>query len=156
MTNQRMSFLVCLFSTALISANGCNPPAAQPPAPMKSTIASNASVENVIELSEPIVRFEAPDLIRFDFKYEFTEGSPNKFYLCEIVFPGTDHHGKKYMEKWELEKKGMIKSAIQLPELVPMVSNFEIKMSEANQPDAGFKKISNVVSGQVVIPAGGE
>lgn len=119
---------------------------------MKSTIAVDESGVNRIELSESSVRFESPNLIRFDVHYTFVEGRPNRYYLCEIVFPGTSHFGKKYMEKWELEKKGTIKSGIELPDLEPMVSEFEIKMSEANSPDAGFKPISNVLTGKVVIP----
>jgi hypothetical protein len=133
---------------------GCQPVAGPTPPPAsKSTINTSAGVENVIEISEPLVRFEAPNLIRFDFKYQFTQGTPNKFYLCEIVFPGTPHHGKKYMESWEMEKKGIVKSGIELPELEPMVSDFELKVSEAVQPDAGFYKVSNVLVGKVDVSA---
>jgi hypothetical protein len=130
---------------------GCT--GAKAPEPVtKATISKTTSVESKVELTNPTVRFEAPDIIHFEFDYEFTEGSPLKYYLCEIHFPGTEHHGKKYMEPWEMKKKGKIKSGIQLTSLEPMVGEFEIKLSDATQPDAGFKKISNVVSGKVLIP----
>ena len=100
-----------------------------------------------IELSEPRATFSAPNLVRFEVKYRFTQGQPNKFYLCEVTFPGTDNLGAKPMDSWELKADGVIKDGIVLAK--PPVETFKIRVSEADSPQDGYKLISNVVSGTV-------
>ncbi len=100
-----------------------------------------------IELSDPKVTFAAPNTVRFEVRYRFTKGKPDKYYLCEITFPGTPNHGAKPMESWELKSEGVIKDGIVLSQ--PPVQTFEIRVSEADSPQHGYKTISNVVSGPV-------
>src|SRR5262249_51235871 len=100
-----------------------------------------------IELSDPKVTFAGPNKVRFEVRYRFTKGKPDKYYLCEISFPGTPNHGAKPMETWELKSEGVIKDEV--PLFKPPVQTFEIRMSEADSPQNGYTKISNVVSGPV-------
>lgn len=100
-----------------------------------------------IELSAPTATFAAPNTVRFEVNYRFTKGKPDKYYMCEIVFPGTPNHGSKPMESWELKADGTIKDGIVLSS--PPVETFEIRLSEADSPQNGYKLISNVVRGPV-------
>jgi hypothetical protein len=100
-----------------------------------------------IELSDPKVTFTEPNLVQFEVRYRFTKGKPVKHYLCEVTFPGTPNAGTKPIEGWELKSEGVIKDGIVLSQ--PPVTTFEIRMSEADSPDEGYKPISNVVSGPV-------
>ena len=100
-----------------------------------------------IELSEPQVTFTEPNQVRFEVRYRFTKGKPDKYYMCEVSFPGTPNHGAKPMESWELKSEGVIKDGIVLSK--PPVQTFEIRVSEADSPQNGYKPISNVVSGSV-------
>ncbi|MCI0701431.1 MAG: hypothetical protein L0241_10155 [Planctomycetia bacterium] len=100
-----------------------------------------------IELSDPQVTFTEPNQVRFEVRYRFTKGKPDKYYMCEVSFPGTMNHGAKPMESWELKSEGVIKDGITLSK--PPVQTFEIRVSEADSPQKGYKTISNVVSGPV-------
>lgn len=100
-----------------------------------------------IELSEPKVTRKAPDLIEFEVRYRFIKGRPDKYYMCDVSFPGTPNHAAKSMESWELKPEGVIKDGIRLVE--PPVDKFEIRVSEAVSPQDGYKLISNVVCGEV-------
>jgi hypothetical protein len=100
-----------------------------------------------IELSDPQVTFTAPNTVRFEVKYRFTKGKPDKYYMCEVAFPGTANHAAKPMESWELKSEGVIKDGITLS--APPVQTFEIRVSEAESPQNGYKLISNVVGGPV-------
>jgi hypothetical protein len=100
-----------------------------------------------IELSDPQVTFQEPNLVRFEVRYKFTKGRPSKFYLCEISFPDTPNHGAKPMQHWELKSEGIIKDGIILSK--PPVQKFEIRVSEADSPQNGYKPNSNTVSGLV-------
>jgi hypothetical protein len=100
-----------------------------------------------IELFDPRVTFAEPNLVRFEVRYRFTKGKPDRYYMCDVSFPGTKNHGAKPMDSWELKSEGVIKDGIVLS--MPPVETFEIRMSEAVSPDKGYKKISNVVSGPV-------
>ena len=51
------------------------------------------------------------------------------------------------MESWELKAEGVIKDGIVLSS--PPVETFEIRVSEADSPQNGYKLISNVVRGPV-------
>lgn len=100
-----------------------------------------------IELSDPKVTFEAPNIVRFEVKYRFVKGKPDKYYCCDIKFPGTANQGKKSMNSWELKSEGVIRDGVVVSK--PPVQSFEIEMSETTSPQEGYKKISNVVSGPV-------
>jgi hypothetical protein len=104
-------------------------------------------VPGEIQLSDPKVTLLEPTLVQFEVKYRFTKGQPDKYYLCDISFPGTPNHGVKPMDSWELKAEGVIRDKVALAK--PPVTSFEIQMSEAWSPQDGFKKISNVVSGPV-------
>jgi hypothetical protein len=100
-----------------------------------------------IELTAATVTFSEPNIARFEVHYRFTKGKPNKYYLCEVSFPGTPNHGAKPMERWELKPEGTIRDGIVLSKLP--VTKFEIRISEAYSPQDGYKKISNVLAGPV-------
>src|SRR5262249_188829 len=100
-----------------------------------------------IALSDPKVTLAEPNRVRFEVRYRFTKGKPDKYYLCEISFPGTPNHGAKPMESWELKSEGVIRDGIVLHK--PPVQTFEIRVSEADSPQKGYKKISNVGRGGV-------
>jgi hypothetical protein len=100
-----------------------------------------------IELSDPRVTLHEPNLVQFEVKYRFTKGRPDKYYACDISFPGTLNHGKKLMDSWELKPEGVIRDGIELSQ--PGAKTFEISMSEAVSPQLGYRKNSNVVKGQI-------
>src|SRR5262245_18945708 len=68
---------------------GCGPRAAAPgPAVVQAT--QPVSTEpGEIELSVPKVTLAGASTVRFEVRYRFTKGRPDKYYLCEISFPGT-------------------------------------------------------------------
>src|SRR5438874_473281 len=67
-----------------------------------------------IELSDPKVTFTQPNRVRFEVRYRFTKGKPDKYYLCDVSFPGTPNHASKPMESWELKSEGVIRDGIVL------------------------------------------
>jgi hypothetical protein len=129
---------------ALVS--GCGRQAA-PGTALVPTTPSVSPEPGEIELSDPMVTFVEPNTVRFEVRYRFTKGKPDKYYLCEISFPGTPNHGAKPMESWELKSEGVIKDGVALSR--PPVQTFEIRVSEADSPQKGYQTISNVVSGPV-------
>jgi hypothetical protein len=100
-----------------------------------------------IELSDPKVTFEEPNIVRFEVKYRFVKGRPDKYYACDIAFPGTLNHGRKVMDSWEMKPEGVLKDGVELRERG--AKTFEIYMSETTSPQLGYQKNSNVVKGQV-------
>jgi hypothetical protein len=126
---------------------GCNKPADAPGTGTARTTRPVSTEPGEIELSEPKVTFTEPNRVQFEVKYRFVKGQPDKYYLCDISFPGTPNHGMKPMESWELKPEGVIKDGIVLSR--PPVKTFEIKVSEATSPQDGYKKISNVAKGAV-------
>jgi|SRR5262245_3407346 len=136
--------LVLVALLALCPACGDAPapgPAAQ------ATVPSGPSEPGEIELSDPVVTMVDAKRVRFEVKYRFTKGRPSKYYLCEIAFPGTANHGAKPMETFEMKPEGVIADRVTLSK--PPVQTFEIRVSEADSPQDGYKLISNVVSGAV-------
>jgi hypothetical protein len=131
----------------LLVGSGCGKPEDSQPA-VDAKVNEPASREpGEIELTSATVTFSEPNIARFEVQYRFTKGKPDKYYLCEISFPGTPNHGAKPMEKWELKSEGTIRDGIVLSK--PPVTKFEIRISEAWSPQDGYKKISNVLSGAV-------
>jgi hypothetical protein len=100
-----------------------------------------------IELSEPKAIFVEPDIVQIEVKYRFTKGQPDKYYSCDVTFPGTTNRGVKPMMSWELKSEGVIRDKFQLSK--SGAKTFEISMSETDSPQHGYKKISNVVSGPI-------
>jgi hypothetical protein len=137
--------LLVVFLVILLS--GCRQQVAVPdPAPAQ-TVRAGPTEPGEIELYDPQVTLGQDNRIRFEVHYRFTKGRPEKYYLCEISFPGTTNHGAKPMESWELKSEGIIKDGLLLHK--PPVKTFEIRVSEADSPQDGYKKISNVVRGEV-------
>jgi hypothetical protein len=146
----------CSILAATLLAASCQrqspPPAsvgAGQAAPITAEIVSTEPGQ--IELTEPRVSFVPPDLVKFEVKYRFTQGGPSKYYLCEVSFPGTENQGAKPMDSWELNSEGVIRDGIRLAK--PPVEAFEIRVSEAESPQAGYRLISNVASGTVMAAA---
>lgn len=85
--------------------------------------------------------------MKFEVRYKFTKGKPEKYYMCEVIFPDTKEVRAKPMESWQLKEEGVIKDGMMMSK--PLPKTFEIRVSEADSPQDGYKKISNVVSGKV-------
>jgi hypothetical protein len=100
-----------------------------------------------IELSSPKATLVEGQTVRFEVTYRFTKGKPDKYYACDISFPGTTNHGVCTMFSWELKPEGVFRDGIVIKN--PPVKSFEITMSEAASPQDGYKVISNTVSGLV-------
>jgi len=134
----------CLVFFLVILASGCSHKTSAP-APL--VVQHAAPTPGEIELSEPKVAFVEPDLVQVEVKYRFTKGQPDKYYSCDITFPGTRNRGVKPMLSWELKPEGVIRDKFQLSK--PGAKTFEISMSETESPQSGYTKISNVVSGPI-------
>lgn len=126
---------------------GCGQPA-PPPTAAKIELPPVSDEPGQVELYDVKATRDKPDLVNFEVKYKFTKGKPDKYYLVEIRFPGTNNLGNKPMEHWQLKPEGVIKDGVTLrqPEGVKTV---EIVMSETVNPMAGYTKNSNVATGEV-------
>lgn len=138
----------CLVFIPLVGlALGCGQKPA-PSAPIQVLVAPDVPpTPGEIQLSDPKVVFLEPTLVQFEVQYRFTKGQPDKYYACDISFPGTLNHGVKPMDSWELKAEGVIRDKVVLSK--PGVKSFEIQISESSSPQDGYQKISNVVSGPV-------
>jgi hypothetical protein len=143
--NRRLAGCLSLVAFAILLA-GCGQQA-EAPGTVAQVNRPVSTKPGEIELSDPVVTLAESNTVRFEIKYRFIQGNPEKYYLCEISFPGTPNYGVKPMESWELKSQGVIKDTIVL--FKPPVQTFEIRMSEADSPQNGYKIISNVVSGPV-------
>jgi len=138
----------CLVLVALVVlVSGCGRKAAAPPPFDLQASLEESDGPNEVELSDPKVTLVEPTLVQFEVKYRFTQGRPNQYHACDISFPGTPNHAVKMMDTWELKAEGVIKDGVVLSK--PPVRTFEIRVSEADSPQNGYKKISNVVRGPV-------
>jgi len=136
--------LLCIAIALLPTA--CGPqPVARPVAAAQPGPVSTEPGE--IELSEPKATFAPMDRVRVEVRYRFTKGRPDKYYLCEITFPGTTNVGARPLDTWEMKPEGVFKDVVQLQK--PPVEKFEIRFSEAVSPQNGYKIISNVATGKV-------
>ena len=129
--------------------SGCGTAKVEPsPAPAPARDTTPVSTEpGEIELSGAKVTLKESNRIEFEVQYRFTKGKPDKYYMCDVSFPGTTNHAAKPMESWELKSEGVIRDGIRLSNLP--VQAFEIRVSEANSPQDGYKVISNTVKGSV-------
>ncbi len=128
---------------------GCQPTASPPPP--KATVANVAepSDPSEVELSNAKVELVPPEILKFEVEYRFIKGKPTKNYMCELKFPGTENVGRKPMSAWELKDSGWIKGAIEMQSQAVPVQSFEILLSESEEPQRGYDKISNILTGQV-------
>ena len=136
--------LLCVAISLLIMA--CSQqPTAPPIAVAQPTPVSTEPGQ--VELSDATATLAAQNRVRIEVRYRFTQGKPDKYYLCEITFPGTTNVGARPMDSWELKPAGVFKDTVQLNK--PPVETFEIRFSEAESPQNGYKMISNVAAGKV-------
>jgi hypothetical protein len=141
---RRTGGLLCVAIALLLSSCG------QSPTPRPIAVAPTVPVSTepgLIELSDAKATFMQPNRVRVEVRYRFTKGKPDKYYLCEISFPGTTNVGARPLDTWELKPEGVFKDVVQLTK--PPVEKFEIRFSEAESPQNGYKMISNVASGPV-------
>jgi hypothetical protein len=138
-------FLLAALCAGLLA--GCGGGKTGPgPAPAQ-TVEPVSTEPGEIELSDAKVTLKESNRIDFEVRYRFTKGKPDKYYMCEVSFPGTTNHASKPMESWELKPEGVIRDGITLSG--PPVRTFEIRVSEANSPQDGYKVISNTATGSV-------
>jgi hypothetical protein len=135
----------CWVTVACLLAFGCGRDAPSDSV-VEATIAGPVEPTE-IELSNATATFEAPNVVRLLVDYRFVKGGPRNFYCAQIEFPGTENVGVKYMEGWELQDSGVLKSGLVLKTLD--VKEFKVQITEALLPQDGYKPISNVVTGQV-------
>jgi len=139
----RAGWLVLLPLAAL--AFGCGQKTDTPAPAVVIRHASQTPCE--IQLTDAKVTVLEPTLVQFEVTYRFTHGQPDKYYSCDILFPGTPNHGVRMLESWELKEEGMIRDRIVLTQ--PGVKSFEIRMSESPSPRDPYKTISNTLGGSV-------
>ncbi|HET6422631.1 MAG TPA: hypothetical protein VFG20_03045 [Planctomycetaceae bacterium] len=87
------------------------------------------------------------DIVQFDVAYKFTKGIPSKHYQFDFTFPGSQSSGQRPMETWETKPEGHIRTG--LPVADRNIETFEVRFSEADSPDRGYRVISNVLTGPV-------
>lgn len=121
-----------------------------PGTPAETADAEETADRGAVELLDARAVLDESQVVNFKIKYRFTAGSPTKFYLCNIAFPGTDQWGVKPLEAHEMSAEGVIRTGIEVGE--KPVREFEITLSEADSPDQGFHLISNTLRGQVQTP----
>jgi hypothetical protein len=100
-----------------------------------------------VELYDPKVYFRDAEVVMFEVKYRLTKGKLDKFYECQIAFPGTPNAGIKDMSRSELRAEGVIRDGVRLYKL-PVMS-YEISLSEGRSSRGPWKKISNVLRGTI-------
>jgi hypothetical protein len=140
----RAGCLLLVLVTALASACS-HKPAAPVAVPVISDPGPQIPCE--VELFDAKATLTEPKIVRFEVKYRFTKGKPDKFYACTISFPGTPNLGRRTMQNWQLQAEGVIKDGVALSQ--PGVKTFEIVMGEAPSGQDSYSKISNVVRGPV-------
>jgi hypothetical protein len=126
-------------------AAGC---AGKTDSPAPAVVAGQGpSTPGEIELSDLKVTLVEPSLVQFEVKYRFTRGQPERYYACDISFPGTPNHGIRQMDAWELKPQGVIRDRVVLSQ--PGAKSLAMHMSESPSPREAYKKISNVIGGPI-------
>ena len=138
---RRSGFTECLVLFLTILASSCGPKASVPAPALVAE--QTAPTPSEIELSDPKAVLLKGDIVQIEVKYHFTKGQPDKYYSCDVTFPGTSNRGVKPMMSWELTSEGVIRDKFQFSK--PGAKIVEIFMSETTSPQNGYKKISNVV-----------
>ncbi|MGL4555721.1 MAG: hypothetical protein ACRC33_31525 [Gemmataceae bacterium] len=128
-----------------VCAAGCRPAPPPPGAAPRERPATTQPSE--VELRDPKLTRVAPDRIRFEVSYRFTRGEAGKYYMCELSFPDAKAARFKPMEWWELKPEGVIRDENITGE--PLGKRVEFRLTEAESQQDGYKKISNVATGDV-------
>jgi hypothetical protein len=137
----------------MVCQTGCNKKAKEekpsgPTVPKAPEKADGPAIS--IELKDPKVTLLAPTLLRFEVNYRFLQGvpKPESWYACEVHLKGAQEGvGMKQMQGKELKADGLIWEDVML--FKPGAKSFEMHMSEAPGKGGPYRKVSNVVSGQV-------
>jgi hypothetical protein len=137
---------------------GCEPkdpaaetqPEAVPALPAVEDDGESSPQRAAVELLGTTAALGDDGIVRFNIQYRFTSGSPKKFYVVTIAFPGADRHGVKHMNAHELQTEGTITTGIEVGSAP--VDEFEITMSEADDPQQAYFLISNTLTGNVARP----
>lgn len=114
------------------------------------TDAGRGEVELVEATATPMTLDEDLRIVDFEVAYRFTAGSPQKYYLAEIAFPGTECWGVKPFIPNELKPEGVFRTKIEVGDAP--VQEFRMTLSEADSPDRGFHRISNELTGVIEDP----
>jgi len=150
----------CLFVAygwlAVPALIGCQ---AEPAKPADQSTVTKATVAptvgpSVVELQKATAIIDSEDIARLEIFYQFTSGTPAKHYLCKLRFPNKDRDFSKFMAAGELSQEGSFKTAIEAGD--PPPDSFEITLSEAESPDAGYTVISNTLTGKFQEPTAEE
>ncbi len=116
-----------------------------PSTPVMSTITD--SEPGIIEIGKVDVKVNDENLAEFKIHYKFTSGRPAKYYMCNILFPGSERRGLKPIEKWEMKPEGIIIAKIDLG--ADNLDAFTIQLEEADSPDKGYTANSNLYEGKL-------
>lgn len=101
-----------------------------------------------VELSEPTVTVDEDDVCWFEVHYKFVKGTPSENYMLTVSFPGTENLCLKPVAGWQLTKtEGVLKDSIPLQQLP--ITEYQMVLSEAESPVAGYTDISNVLTGKI-------
>ncbi|MCA9134426.1 MAG: hypothetical protein KDA45_14755, partial [Planctomycetales bacterium] len=101
-----------------------------------------------VELSKPAVRVDEEDVCWFEVHYKFVKGTPGEHYMLTVTFPGTENLCLKPVAGWQLPgTEGVLKDSIPLQQTP--ITEYQMVLSEAETPMAGYTDISNVVTGKM-------
>lgn len=132
----------CL-SIACCLVLGCGKKA-EPPKAAQSTEVTHEP--GVIEIRKVDVAVSDEQVATFRIHYKFTSGKPNKFYMCNLVFPGNEKKGMKPLDAWEMKPEGNVLTRLEIDD---SINEFTIQFSEADSPDKGYTANSNTFAGKV-------
>lgn len=136
-------WLSCGF--ALFSLSACKPSVPGNSAPATTAVVKEA-VPGKIEITAVDTSLQE-SAIRFKVQYKFVEGAPTKYYMCTFEFPGTDKKGLKQLDAWEMKPEGVIVAGVDFG--AEKLTDFTVRLAEADSPDQGFRDNSNVFSGKL-------
>lgn len=153
-------FLTSLGTLGFLMTAGCQgePSASSSKGAGNSAVATATAIADpgpsVVELQKVDAIVDREGIVRLQIHYKFTSGAPTRHYLCKIRFPDIDRTIAKFMSAGELSREGAFKAAIEAGETPP--ESYEVVLSEAESPDAGFDPISNTLTGAFQKPATAE
>lgn len=139
------TFLTILCAICLTSMTACKPKDTGSSTPVATAVVVK-SVPGKIEISSADVTM-LEDSARFKVHYKFLEGGPSKYYMCTFEFPGTQKKGLKPLDAWEMKPEGDIVAGVELGE--ESLTEFTVRLAEADSPDQGYRDNSNIYSGKI-------
>jgi hypothetical protein len=131
----------------MLAMCGCS--SSEPPSSVgvRSTVTESPDPFRV-ELYEPRVWRESPDLVQFEVQYRIASGRPWYSYHLEIRFPGTDNAGTKSLLGWEFQPEGTLRDAIFVDEAD--LHEFEMELIEVQfTPDFTRESVTFPVSNRI-------